>query len=144
MTKPVSMQNSLKAMSKRLLLVTFALLAFSTNAATIEGKLNGVHCALAGDTCPIDRLDPHIALEQDFVVQQPDGDYYFIINLDRAVKARYVLEDVKVTGEVNDQYSSIQAEEMAVKREGAYKTVWSEKLQRREYRDLKQPGASRP
>jgi hypothetical protein len=99
----------MKAKSKKLLFISIALLAASANAATIEGKLNGVHCALEGDTCPIDRLDPHIALEQDFVVQQSNGDYYFIINLDRAVKARYVLEDVKVTGDVNDQYSSINA-----------------------------------
>jgi hypothetical protein len=144
MIKLISARALLKLRSKTLLFISAVLLTTSANAATIEGKLNGAHCALEGDTCPIDRLDPHIALEQDFVVQQPNGDYYFIINLDRGVKARYVLEDVKVTGEVNEKYSSIQAQELAIKREGDYKTVWSEEQQRREYRDLKQLGASRP
>jgi hypothetical protein len=122
--------------------LAFPLLANA--ATTIEGKMNGIHCATEGDTCPLDRLDPHIALEPDFVVQQPDGQYYLIINLDRAVKARYVLDDVRVTGEVNPKYNAVNAQKLEVKKEGSYKTVWTLELQEREYSDLRQLGATRP
>jgi hypothetical protein len=51
-----------------------------------------------GKTCPVDRLDPHIALERDFVLQKPNGDYMFLPNAPRTVKVRHVLSDVEVTG----------------------------------------------
>ena len=107
-------------------LLTLPLLA---GAATVEGKMNGISCAVAGVFCPIDKADPLVALESDFVVQQPDGSFYIIPNVDRAVKARVVLEDVQVSGDVNDQYKSITADQIQVKRDGEWKTVWSQEMQ---------------
>jgi len=107
-------------------LLTLPLLA---GAATVEGKMNGISCAVAGVFCPIDKADPLVALESDFVLQQPDGSFYIIPNVDRAVKARVVLEDVQVSGDVNDQYKSITADQIQVKRDGEWKTVWSQEMQ---------------
>ena len=105
------------------------LLPLIANADTVEGKMNGLNCAISGVVCPIDKADPLIALETDFVVQQPDGTFYIIPNVDRAIKARVILEDVKVTGKVNPTYKSIQADTLEVKRSGEWKLVWSQKMQ---------------
>jgi hypothetical protein len=113
----------------RSLLAALFLLPLIANADTIEGKMNGLNCAISGVVCPIDKADPLIALETDFVVQEPDGTFYIIPNVDRAVKARAVLEEVKVTGKVNPTYKSIQADALEVKRGGEWKLVWSQKMQ---------------
>jgi hypothetical protein len=111
------------------LLAGLLMLPLLAGAATVEGKMNGISCAVAGVFCPIDKADPLVALESDFVVQQPDGIFYIIPNVDRAVKARVVLEDVQVSGDVNDQYKSITADQIQVKRGGEWKTVWSQEMQ---------------
>ena len=111
------------------LVAVLLLLPLVVNAATVEGKMNGISCAVAGVFCPIDKADPLVALESDFVIQKPDGTFYIIPNLDRAVKARVVLEDVIITGDVNDQYKSINAEKVEVKRGGKFVTVWTQQMQ---------------
>lgn len=104
-------------------------LPLMASAATVQGKMNGISCAVAGVFCPIDKADPLVALESDFVVQTPDGTFYLIPNVDRAVKARVVLEDVIVTGDINDRYKTIDAEKLEVERDGSMKTVWTQKMQ---------------
>ncbi|MEE4378034.1 MAG: hypothetical protein V2J55_11070 [Candidatus Competibacteraceae bacterium] len=113
----------------KVLLAALLALPIVVSAATVEGKVNGISCAVAGVFCPVDKLDPMVALETDFVVQQPDGSFYVIPNVDRAVKARLVLDDVVVTGDINDRYKTIRADEIAVKRGGEMKTVWTLKMQ---------------
>ena len=115
----------------------FALLTIPVQsmAETFSGKLNGHGCAHAGTTCPVDRLDPHIALESDFVLQKQDGDYYFL-KMPRSTKVRYALEQVQVTGELNKKYQSIDVDEFKVKKNGNYKVIWSKALQRRELDSL--------
>jgi hypothetical protein len=111
------------------LLVALLMLPVVASADVIEGKMNGLNCAISGVVCPIDQADPLIALESDFVVQQPDGSFYIIPNIDRAVKARVVLEDVVVSGTVNPTYKSIQADKLEVKRGGEMQLVWSQEMQ---------------
>jgi hypothetical protein len=108
---------------------TLLLLPLMASAAEVEGKMNGISCAVAGVFCPLDKADPLVALESDFVVQTADGTFYLIPNVDRAVKARVVLEDVVVTGDVNDRYKTIDADKLEVKRDGSMKTVWTQKMQ---------------
>lgn len=127
-----------------LLLSTLLLMPFAAGAATIEGKLNGLHCATDGHACPTDKLDPHLVAESDFVVQQPGGDYYFIPNLDRTIKARYVLENVRVSGDLNTRYKTVRADKLEVRKGDTYKTVWTQAWQSRSYEDLRRPGATRP
>ena len=111
------------------LLGSMALYAASVQAETIEGKLNGLECASRGEECPTDKLDPHIAVERDFVVQTADGKYYFITNLDRAIKARHALEMVRVEGEVSSKFDAINANEFWVKDGGNYRLTWSSSMQ---------------
>ncbi len=104
-------------------------------AQMFSGKLNGHGCAHAGTTCPIDRLDPHLALESDFVLQQQDGDYFFL-QMPRSTKVRYALEQVQVTGELDKKYQSINVDEFKVKKNGSFKVIWSKELQRKELDSL--------
>jgi hypothetical protein len=129
-----------------LLLAGMSLIPIFANAAdVIEGKMNGLHCAQEGIVCPIEDLDAVIALESDFVVTTPDGKFYLIPNVDRAVKDRYILQDVRVKGTLHPRYQSIVADEFQVKNDdGSYRTAWSPELQERVYGDLKLPGSTRP
>lgn len=125
------------------------LLPMMANAepVTVTGFINTLSCAEEGTVCPIDKLDPHIAASRDFVLQerQVAGEYYFLPNLPRDTKARYVLEEVQVTGELNRRYNAITVDEFRVKRGGnAFRTVWSPQLQAREWEDRVRPGSTRP
>lgn len=104
-------------------------LPLSVSAAELEGKINGLSCAIAGVVCPIDKLDPLVALEKDFVLQMADGSFYLMPNVDRAVKARLVLDDVVVSGDVNDKYKSVEVAELKVRRNGETRTAWSQQIQ---------------
>lgn len=121
--------------------LAFALLLGSgvASAATgsVTGKINGHGCAHHGETCPISRLDPHLALESDFVIQNSDGNYYFMSNLPRSMKLRYALKDATVTGHIDERHKNIMVKEFAV--DG--KTVWSQKMQDEEYKRLHAEGA---
>lgn len=125
-----------------LLLTTLLMLPLMVNAATITGKLNGFECAVAGEVCPIDKLDPHITLESDFVLQKPDGTFYLLPNLPRDIKVRYALEEVQVSGDLNEKYNSIKVEEFSVKRDGSYRAVWSQAMQREQVEQLYGPSPS--
>lgn len=114
-------------------------------ADIVEGTLNGLLCAQRGYICPIEDLDVVVSLESDFVLMQADGKYVFIPNIDRAVKARHMLDKVKVIGKKHPRYNSIVVREFQVEQDdGSYRTTWSAQMQRRVYNDLKLPGSSRP
>ena len=119
------------------LLGSVVLFAATVQAETIEGKLNGLECASHGEQCPIDRLDPHLAFERDFVVQTADGKYYFITNVDRAVKVRHVLKMVRVKGTVSTKFDAINASELWVKEGGDFKIMWSTAMQEEERRRMR-------
>jgi len=97
----------------------------SALAETFTGKLNGHGCAHGGMTCPTDRLDPHILLEPDFVLQKPDGDYLFLSNVPRDTKVRYVLATVQVSGDLNPKYQTVVVDEFRVQKGDTFETVWS-------------------
>lgn len=99
------------------------------SAGTVKGKINGMQCAISGFVCPVDKVNAMVALEQDFVVQQPDGTYYTMPNIDHGVKARYALQDVMITGTVNDFYKAIDVDNIQVEQNGQWKTVWSKQMQ---------------
>lgn len=94
-------------------------------ADTFKGTIVGHTCAHQGKSCPVDRLDPHIALEPDFVLQRGTDDYLFMPNLPRDVKVRYVLQTVSVKGALNTRYNTVVVDEVHV--DG--KMVWSQKIQ---------------
>jgi hypothetical protein len=114
-----------KQMLLPVLLVVLSLLVIplTANAETIKGKLEGLTCLLKGYLCPIDKADPMIALEKDFVVVTADGKYYYLTNVGLGLKGKYALETVEVTGKINPKYNSMVVETMTVKG----KTVFSQK-----------------
>ncbi len=115
----------------------FALSASPTMAATnYSGKLIGHGCAHQGAVCPTDRLDPHLALEPDFVLQKGSEDYYFLSNVPRDVKVRHALRTVEVSGDLDDKYRTIKVDSMRV--DG--KTVWSLEEQQKEWDHLHNDG----
>jgi hypothetical protein len=116
------------------LFITIASIApVGVNAAkTIEGSMQGFHCIVHGHKCPIDTLDPHLMLEPDFVLLLNDGAYWFMPNIARIVKAKYVHKAVRVTGDLNHKYKSIDVDKLEVKLNGSFKTVWSKEMMRRE------------
>ena len=92
---------------------------------TFVGHMEGLNCVIHGHLCPVDNLDPHIALESDFVLFLATDEHYLLPNIPRVVKAKYVGKPIRVTGEVTEKYRSIRVDKLEVKKSGNYKTVWS-------------------
>ena len=119
------------------LIALLLFLPMIAGAASLTGRLNGHDCAERGTACPIDRLDPHVALEADFVLQQSNGEYYFLVNVPRDVKVRHVMETIEVSGDLNRKYNAVTVDEFKV--DG--KVIWSQKLQEQEAQRHLWPGA---
>ncbi len=136
--------NSLRPLALICGMVAMPLLAHA-ELVTVAGKMNGYNCVVTGFVCPVDKKDPVAALETDFVLQLPDGKYYFLPNLERSTKVRYFLDSMEVTGDLNSQYNAIQVEQMKKRdSDGSYSTVWSADLQKRQWSELATPGSTRP
>ena len=114
------------------LLVVFLLIPLVVNADTIKGKLEGLNCLLKGYICPLDKADPMINLEKDFVVVTADGKYYYLPNIGLGLKGRHALEVVEATGKVNEKYKSMTVDTLSV----GGKVVWSQKAQDEMMRQL--------
>jgi hypothetical protein len=116
-------------------LVVILAQALIVNAAatTVTGKLTGLTCLVQGYLCPIDKADPMIGLEKDFVLVTAKGDYYFLSNLSLGIKARHALETVEVTGEVNAKYKTIQVDTLKV----GGKLSWSHEAEKEMMKNLK-------
>ena len=117
--------HGIKKLLPAVLLVVFLLIPLVVNAETIKGKMEGLSCLLKGYLCPIDKADPMINLEKDFVVVTADGKYYYLSNIGVGLKARHALEVVEATGKVNEKYKSMTVETLSV----GGKVVWSKKAQ---------------
>jgi hypothetical protein len=102
-----------------------------THATTLKGTIEGALCVLNGKKCPPDDLDAHLLIENNFVLLASDGKYYYLPNLSRKVKLRYVAKDVRITGKIKGE--SIIVDTLEAKEGDKYKLVWSEKKQKREF-----------
>lgn len=102
----------IKSMTKSIFIITW--LAFfclitamtATRAGAGErvqlvGTIKGAGCTHFKVECIND--DNHIALEDDFVLVMPNGEYYFMPNLYFSVKARHAYRTVRVHGERRNQ-----------------------------------------
>ena len=118
---------------KTALAAILILAAGALHAETFTGRINGHSCAHGGTTCPLDRLDPHLALERDFVLQGADGHYVFLTNVPRDTKVRHVLKQARVTGKLDDRYNTLVVDEFQIKEAGAFKTVWTQQAQSYEW-----------
>ncbi len=109
-------------------------LAASAEMATVTGKITGYTCLTKGYICPIDKADPMINLETDFVLVTAKGDYYFMPNISVGLKARHALEVVTVTGTVNAKYKSIMVNTMSVGGKEVYSKAAEDRLKQEIYR----------
>lgn len=107
---------------------------------TVAGTINGLRCVTDGVKCPVDRDDPVIETLADFVLQSEGEEYFYLHNVGLKVKESLVLRTVRVTGEVNRRYQSMDVQRIEVEKNGEFKTVWSPVRREDEYR---QPGATR-
>ncbi len=108
-----------------LLVLSLLVIPLTANADTVKGKLEGLTCLLKGYLCPIDKADPMINLEKDFVLVTADGKYYYLSNLGLGLKARHALEVVEATGKINPKYNTMTVDTLSV----GGKVVWSQKAQ---------------
>ena len=108
----------------------FVIAPVSSFAGQIEGTIQGLNCAAKGIICPLDKKDPVIASESTFVVITEPNTYYLVPNIDRAVLAGHVAEHVKITGKINEKYKSIKANDLQVKKDGEWATVWSLEMEK--------------
>ena len=88
-------------------------------ADTVEGSVQGFTCVTQGKICPAGKEDPVVAAERLFVVLTKDDGYYFVPNVDRAVLARHINDQVRVRGTINTKFHSIVADEIEVLKKGA-------------------------
>jgi hypothetical protein len=114
--------------------VALMLTPFMAMAASVTGSIQGFNCVTQGKVCPIGMEDPVIAVENVFVllVDAAKGDYYFVPNVDRAVLARHINEQVTINGTVNAKTKSIKATDISVKG----KKVWSVDMYDKVYQDI--------
>lgn len=95
-----------------------------------EGTLQGASCVHFKKKCPED--DAHIAIEHDFVLLLPNGKHYFLPNLNRAIKARYVAKPVQISGDLENH--EIWVDRLDVKKGNKYISVWSWEEQQELYK----------
>ena len=89
----------------------------------LEGIIQGAKCTHYQVECFND--DNHIALEPDFVLVIPSGEYYFMPNLNRSVKARHAYKNVRVHGELRRQELWVdKMVDIDKKKGGRAKTTW--------------------
>ena len=114
--------------------IVFMIVPVMAIGASITGSIQGFNCVTQGKVCPIGMEDPVIAAENVFVllVDAAKGDYYFVPNVDRAILARHINEQVKIEGTVNAKMKSIKATAIYVKD----KKVWSLDLEDKIYQDI--------
>lgn len=103
----------------------------SEETVTFDGVFKGANCMFFLKECPDDMPEGHIASEPDFVLTLPDGKYYYIVNLDRAIKERYFHKEVRIIGKVNKK-GSIVAEKLQIKKKDKWRTIWSLKREQEE------------
>lgn len=110
-------------------------LPMATNADTLTGVIKGASCVHEQHMCPEEASDPHVMLETDFVLAIGDK-HYLMPNLARDLKVRYVMDTVQIVGDINENFHSIDVDELKVKKGDTFKKVWSRADQQRVLRQM--------
>ncbi len=121
------------------LLIALTIFSIPTwaGADTLVGTVQGYHCAAYGKGCPKDMMDPIIGAERTFVLTMPGEEgFYLVPNLDRAVLARYLLEEVRIKGMINKKYNSIMAKTLEVRHKGTWQLKWSMEMEEKMFNEL--------
>lgn len=110
-------------------------LPMTANADTLTGVIKGASCVHEQHMCPEEASDPHVMLETDFVLAIGDK-HYLMPNLARDLKVRYVMDTVQIVGDINENFHSIDVDELKVKKGDTFKKVWSRADQQRVLRQM--------
>jgi hypothetical protein len=105
------------------LFLIFSGSVFGKSPGAFEGTIQGASCVVHETTCPISNQDPHVALENDFVLLTSDGEYYFLPNINRSLKVQYVNKDIRVKGEAKGH--SIMVNDLSIKSGSDFQSVWN-------------------
>ena len=111
-------------------LTSFALITVFSETRTrageyvqLVGTIKGAGCTHFQVECIND--DNHIALEDDFVLVMPNGEYYFMPNLYFSVKSRHAYRTVRVHGERRRQEIWVdKLVDLDRKKSSRAKTTW--------------------
>ncbi len=95
-----------------------------------QGSIQGLACVTSGQVCPLNMEDPLIALEKTFVLLMPDGRYFYLPNLDRAILARHLNRPVRVEGRLQQGGQAILVDKLLVPRGKEWAEAWSPVLER--------------
>ena len=129
--KTITIYKKILVLVVTMALIVPAVAIAKSNVKTFKGTIEGALCVLEGKKCPPEDLDAHLLIENNFVLLASDGKYYYLPNLNRTIKARYVGKSVQITGKIRSE--SIIVDKLEVKKDGKYKLVWSKEKQKREF-----------
>jgi hypothetical protein len=119
-------------MKKQILIsifITFLVMTgYTAMAETFTGSFGGAMCTFYAKQCNVSA--GHVAMERDFVLNTADGKTYFVLNVDRALKANHLNDKVRVIGKLNKDI--IMAERVEIEKAGKYVAVWTLKDEMRE------------
>ncbi len=90
----------------------------------IEGTIQGYNCVTQG-RCAASSEDPIVTTEYAFVVVTPEGKYYFLPNVPRAVLAYRDTERVRVKGDISPKYNKIDTQWVQVVKKEKWTVVWN-------------------
>ena len=129
--KNINIYKKILVLAVTMALIVPAVAIAKSNVKTFKGTIEGALCVIEGKKCPPDDLDAHLLIENNFVLLASDGKYYYLPNLSRTIKARYVGKKVWVTGKMKGE--SIIVDKLEVKGGDKYKLIWSKEKQKREF-----------
>ena len=128
--KTITIYKKILVLAVAMALIVPAAAIAKSNVKTLKGTIEGALCVIENKKCPPDDLDAHLLIENNFVLLAPDGKYYYLPNLNRTIKARYVGKSIQITGKVRGE--SIIVDKLEVKEDGMYRLVWSQEKQKRD------------
>ena len=101
----------MKRVSKMLMVLCFSLLFISVNAfsekISVDGTIKGANCVINKTYCAEDGNDPHLALENTFVLVDDAGSYYFMAHLGKLKKMAWLNKKIHVEGNKNGKLISV-------------------------------------
>jgi len=106
------------------LLILVSSQAWAKDAVTIEGTIQGYHCITTGKICPVDKNDPLAEAEDVFALYTRDSKFYLVSNMSRETLKQHTNEIVRVTGDVDLKYKSMNASNFEVLHEGTWEKAW--------------------
>jgi hypothetical protein len=91
-------------------------------AAEIQGKVDAYAAVMQGKQLP--QGDPRAQLVNTPVVVTPDNKFYFVLNVPKEVFQSLMGQNVKVTGDLQPQYDSINASRVEAMKNNRWTVVW--------------------